>query len=153
MILSLSDLSPNKGSKKKKKKVARGTSSGHGKTAGRGHKGQKSRSGGTKGVRFEGGQTPLYRRLPKIGSFKNYPFKKEYNVLNVSDLNLFEDNSTVTKTQLLDKFFSSTKKNSLNPVKILGGGELKKSLKVEADKFSKSAVEKIKAANGSIITK
>lgn len=152
-MLELSNLKPNKGAKKKRKKVGRGTSSGHGKTAGRGHKGQKSRSGGTKGVRFEGGQTPLYRRLPKIGSFKNYPFKREYNILNVSDLNVFEEGTNVTKSLLHEKFFNATKKESLNPIKILGGGTLNKSLTVEADYFSKSAIKKIEAAKGKVISK
>ncbi len=152
-MLNLSSIKPQKGSRKKKKKVARGTSSGHGKTAGRGHKGQRSRAGGTKGIRFEGGQTPLYRRLPKIGTFKNYPFKKVFNIINVSDLNVFEDGASVTKSDLIGKFFSSSKKRTLLPVKILGGGELKRSLKVEADKFSKSAVEKIELAKGSILSR
>ncbi len=152
-MLKLFSIKPQKGSRKKKKKVARGTSSGHGKTAGRGHKGQRSRAGGTKGIRFEGGQTPLYRRLPKIGSFKNYPFKKIFNILNVSDLNVFEEGSSVTKADLIGRFFSSSKKRTLLPVKILGGGDLKKALKVEADKFSKSAVEKIELAKGSILSR
>ncbi len=152
-MLKIYSMRPQAGSRKKKKKVARGTSSGHGKTGGRGHKGQRSRAGGTKGVRFEGGQTPLYRRLPKIGSFKNYPFKKVFNVLNVSDLNVFEDGASVTKASLVDKFFSSSKKRALLPIKILGGGELKRSLKIEADKFSKSAVEKIELAKGSILSR
>src|SRR3989339_910241 len=96
-MLALKNPKPKKGSTKNKKRVGRGTSSGWGKTCGRGHKGQKSRSGGTKGVRFEGGQTPLYRRLPKRG-FKNYPFKKVYSVLNVSDLNKYE--GEIDKTTL-----------------------------------------------------
>ena len=152
-MLKLYSIKPQAGSRKKKKKVARGTSSGHGKTAGRGHKGQKSRAGGTKGIRFEGGQTPLYRRLPKIGTFKNYPFKKIFNIINVSDLNLFEEGASVTKADLIRKFFSSSKKRALLPVKILGGGDLKKALKVEADKFSKSAVAKIELAKGSILSR
>lgn len=135
----LSSLQYKSGSKKHKKRVGRGTSSGWGKTCGRGHKGQKSRSGGTKGPRFEGGQTPLYRRLPKRG-FKNYPFKKVYAVINLSDLNQFdgEVNKEVLKIPGL--------------LKILGAGEISKALKVSADKFSKTAKEKIEAAGGQCLT-
>jgi large subunit ribosomal protein L15 len=138
-MLKLNDLKPNKGAKKNKKRVGRGTSSGSGKTCGRGHKGQKSRSGGTKGIRFEGGQTPLYRRLPKRG-FHNYPFGKEYAVINVSDLNKFdgEVNKEILKVAGL--------------LKILGDGEIKKALAVTADKFSKTAKKKIEAAGGKCIT-
>lgn len=138
-MLELKNLKYKTGSKKKKKRVGRGTSSGFGKTCGRGHKGQKSRSGGTKGLRFEGGQTPLYRRLPKRG-FKNYPFKKVYAVLNVSDLAGYE--GEVNKETL--------KVSGL--LKILGGGELTKALSVHADKFSKSAKEKIEKAGGKCLT-
>ncbi|OGB87348.1 50S ribosomal protein L15 [candidate division WOR-1 bacterium RIFCSPLOWO2_02_FULL_46_20] len=135
----LSSLKYNPGAKKNKKRVGRGTSSGWGKTCGRGHKGQKSRSGGTKGVRFEGGQTPLYRRLPKRG-FKNYPFKKVYSVLNVSDLNKYEgeiDKTTLKISGLL---------------KILGNGEIMKAITIKADKFSGSAQKKIEAAGGKCLT-
>jgi len=137
--LELKNLKYKTGSKKKKKRVGRGTSSGFGKTCGRGHKGQKSRSGGTKGLRFEGGQTPLYRRLPKRG-FKNYPFKKVYTVLNVSDLNGYEGevNKEILKVSGL--------------LKILGNGELTRSLTIRADKFSKSAKEKIEKAGGKCLT-
>ena len=138
-MLQLNNLRQNPGSKKTKKRVGRGTSSGFGKTCGRGHKGQKSRSGGTKGARFEGGQTPLYRRLPKRG-FKNYPFRKEYAVLNVSDLNRYQ--GEVSKEVL--------KVSGL--LKILGDGELSKALTVKADKFSKSARKKIEAAGGKCLT-
>ena len=138
-MFQLNDLSPNPGAKKKKKRVGRGTSSGFGKTCGRGHKGQKSRSGGTKGIRFEGGQTPLYRRLPKRG-FKNYPFRKEYSVINLSDLNKYdgEVNKAVLKVAGL--------------LKILGSGEIAKALTVKADKFSASARKKIEAAGGKCLT-
>lgn len=120
------------------KRVGRGPSSGHGKTACRGHKGQTSRSGGTKGQRFEGGQTPLYRRLPKRG-FKNYPFKKSYSVINLEDLNRYdgEVNKEVLKVTGL--------------LKVLGNGELKKPLTIRADKFSESARKKIEAAGGKCI--
>ncbi len=138
-MLKLNELKPKFGSKKKRKRVARGTSSGHGKTSCRGHKGQKSRSGGTKGRRFEGGQTPLYRRLPKHG-FSNYPFRKEYAVINVSDLNEFdgEVNKEILKVSGL--------------LKILGGGTITKAIIIKADKFSKSAKEKIEAAGGKCLT-
>ncbi len=126
-MLKLSQLSPAAGSRKRKKRVARGTSSGHGKTAGRGHKGQTSRSGGTKGVRFEGGQTPLYRRLPKRG-FKNYPFRKRYSIFNLSDL--------------------SGIKEATGLIKVLGRGEVKEAITVSAHKFSASAKKKIEAAGG-----
>ena len=138
-MLQLNNLKHNKGAKKKMKRVGRGTSSGWGKTCGRGHKGQKSRSGGTKGLRFEGGQTPLYRRLPKRG-FKNYPFKKTYSVINVSDLEKFD--GEVNKETL--------KISGL--LKILGSGEIKKALTVKADKFSRSAKSKIEAAGGKCLT-
>ena len=144
-------LSPGKGARKKAKRVARGHGSGHGKTSCRGHKGQKSRSGGGKGVRFEGGQTPLYRRLPKMGTFKNYPFKKKFNILNVFQLDRFQDKSHVKVEQLMSTFFGSTKKSLLDPVKILGFGDLKKQLTVEAHKFSEEAVKKIEALGGKAI--
>lgn len=138
-MLKLNELRPKRGSKKKKKRVGRGPSSGLGKTCGRGHKGQKSRSGGTKGIRFEGGQTPLYRRLPKRG-FRNYPFRKEYAVVNVSDLDRYEG-------EVSKQTFKIT-----GLLKILGEGEIKKALTVRADKFSKSAKQKIEAAGGKCIT-
>jgi large subunit ribosomal protein L15 len=129
-MLKLNELKPAKGSRKKAKRVARGTSSGWGKTAGRGHKGQKSRAGGTKGIRFEGGQTPIYRRLPKRG-FKNYPFKKEYSIFNLGDLD------KIAKTKGL--------------IKVLGNGEIKEPRTVSAHKFSASAKQKIEAAGGQCI--
>ena len=138
-MLRLNELKYKCGSKKKKKRVGRGTGSGFGKTCGRGHKGQKSRTGGTKGPRFEGGQTPLYRRLPKRG-FRNYPFRKEYAVLNVSDLNKFE--GEVGKETL----------RIAGLLKILGEGEIKKALTVKADRFSRSAKKKIEAAGGKCLT-
>ncbi len=150
-MIKLSELKFNEGSKKKKKKVARGYSSGHGKTAGRGHKGQKSRAGGTKGLRFEGGQTPLYRRLPKWGTFKNYPFKKEVNVLNVYDFDEFKSGTEVTVEMLRERFFSSTKKKLSWPIKILAKGEIKKALTIHAHFFSEDAIKKIEAAKGKAV--
>ncbi|MFA6548947.1 MAG: 50S ribosomal protein L15 [Candidatus Margulisiibacteriota bacterium] len=138
-MLKLDNLQPKTGSKKRKKRVGRGTSSGFGKTCGRGHKGQKSRSGGTKGLRFEGGQTPLYRRLPKFG-FSNYPFKKEYDVINVADLAQYD--GEVNKQTLGIKGL----------LKVLGDGEIKKAIIVKADKFSASARKKIEAAGGKCLT-
>lgn len=150
-MLKLNELYPAKGSVKKRKRVARGESSGHGKTSCRGHKGQRSRSGGSKGVRFEGGQTPLYRRLPKINKFKNYPFRRVYNILNVEKLNIFENNSHVDLKVLTDKFFSGTKAQGSLPIKILGSGELKKTLTVEAHKFSGDAAKKIEGLGGKLV--
>ena len=137
-MLQLNSLRYKSGAKKKKKRVGRGSSSGSGKTCGRGHKGQKSRSGGTKGPRFEGGQTPLYRRLPKRG-FCNI-FKKEYTVLNVADLDGYE--GEVNKEVL----------GVTGLLKVLGDGEVKKALNVRADRFSASAKKKIEAAGGKCLT-
>ena len=152
-MIILSDLHGKRGSNKKKKKVGRGTSSGHGKTACRGHKGQRSRSGGSKGSRFEGGQTPLYRRLPKMGTFKNYPFKVRYNIINVGDLNIFENGSEISVDVLRETFFPSTVKTRKMQIKVLGSGELTKSIKIEANKFSEDALKKIENAKGSAIVK
>ena len=142
--MNLNDLAPAAGSAKPAYRKGRGIGSGNGKTAGRGHKGQKARSGG--GVRpgFEGGQTPLYTRLPRRG-FSNYPFKKEYETVNVCVLNIFENDSVITAEELYEKNMISSKKAS---VKILGDGELEKKLIVKAAKFSESAKSKIEAAGG-----
>lgn len=128
------------------KRVGRGTSSGHGKTAGKGHKGQNARSGG--GVRpgFEGGQLPLFRRLPKRG-FSNAPFKVEYATINVSDLDKFEDGAVVTPELLKEM---GIVKKQLAGIKVLGNGELTKKLTVKASKFSATAVEKIEKMGGKI---
>jgi large subunit ribosomal protein L15 len=127
---------------KKPKRVGRGPGSGHGKTSTYGHKGQKARSGGTKRLGFEGGQIPLYRRLPQQKGFK--PLKKIiYSLVNLSQLNIFEEGTTVTKGLLYEKGLI----RSLDaPVKILGNGELKKNLTIQADAFSQKALEKIKQA-------
>lgn len=126
------------------KRVGRGTASGHGKTAGKGHKGQNARSGG--GVRpgFEGGQLPLFRRLPKRG-FSNAPFKVEYATINVSDLDKFEDGAVVTPELLKEM---GIVKKQLAGIKVLGNGELTKKLTVKASKFSATAVEKIEKMGG-----
>lgn len=142
--MKLHELRPAKGAVKDRKRKGRGTGSGLGKTAGRGANGQNARSGG--GVRpgFEGGQMPLYRRLPKRG-FTNI-FAKVYNEINVDRLNAFE-NGTVITPELL-KETGVIKKIEKDGIKILGTGNLEKSLTVQAQKFTKSATEKIEAAGG-----
>ncbi|MDD6245308.1 MAG: 50S ribosomal protein L15 [bacterium] len=137
--MKLHELEKNIGAKHSKKRVGRGSGSGLGKTSGRGQKGQKARSGGSINPVFEGGQLPLYRRLPKRG-FSNYPFKKEYAVINLSDLNVFEDGTVVTPALLKEK---GIVKKQLSGIKVLGEGQLDKKLTVQAHKFSKSAVDKI----------
>ncbi len=139
--MKIEDLRPAPGSKKKPKRVGRGIGSGHGKTSTRGHKGQKARSGGTKGPGFEGGQMPLQRRLPKRG-FKNAPFRKEYAILNLRDIERL-GLDTVTPEVLLEKGIIKDLKDGL---KILGDGEIKRSVTVKAHAFSSSAIETLKAA-------
>lgn len=141
--MKLHELKAPEGATRAPKRKGRGTGSGNGKTAGRGHKGQNSRSGGGVRLGFEGGQMPLYRRLPKRG-FTNI-WKKELAGVNVSSLNIFEDGATVT----VDMIEASGLANgATHGIKILGNGELEKKLTVQAHKFSKSAVEKIEAAGG-----
>lgn len=141
-------LSAPQGANKKPKRVGRGSSSGLGTTAGKGNKGQQSRSGGKVYVGFEGGQMPLYRRVA-IRGFSNYPFKKEYVCINVGVLeSAFENGETVNKDSLKAKGFISKKTESL--VKILGNGDLTKKLTVVADKVSSSAKAKIEKAGGSV---
>ncbi len=144
-MLKLGQIRLPKGSKKDPKRIARGVGSGHGKTAGRGHKGQGSRTGGGTRPGFEGGQTPIYRRLPKDKGNKNTLFKVEYQVVNLSDLNAFS--GEVKKADLVAQGY--VRRGEL--VKVLGGGKLEKALKIEADKFSASALEKIKQAGGQAI--
>jgi large subunit ribosomal protein L15 len=139
--LKLHELSGSE--KMRKKRVGRGIGSGLGKTSGKGHKGQLARSGGGKGPGFEGGQTPLQRRLPKRG-FVN-KFAKEYGEVNVADLNRFEEGAVVTRYDLEN---AGLIKPRVYGVKVLGNGEVKKILTVKANKFSRSAVEKIEAAGG-----
>ena len=143
--MKLHELSPAEGSVKERFRKGRGAGSGNGKTAGKGHKGQNARSGG--GVRpgFEGGQLPLYRKLPKRG-FKNYLFGKVYTVVNVESLNKFNNGEVVDAAALLAKgIISDVAKNG---VKVLGEGELNKNLTVKAAVFSGSAKEKIEAVGG-----
>lgn len=143
--MKLHELSPAPGSKKVRTRVGRGLGSGLGKTSGKGHKGQNARAGG--GVRpgFEGGQMPIYRRLPKRG-FHN-KFAKEYAEVNVEQLNRFENGSTVDPVALIE---AGVLKNVRDGVRILGNGELTQSLTVIANGFSKSAAEKITAAGGKV---
>jgi large subunit ribosomal protein L15 len=142
--MKLHELRPNEKAFKTRKRVGRGPGSGLGKTSGRGQKGQNARSGG--GVRpgFEGGQLPLFRRLPKRG-FSNAKFKTVYAVINLSDLNKFEDGAVVTPEILKEM---GILKNQLNGVKILGNGKLEKKLTVKAHKFSESAKESIEKMGG-----
>ena len=142
--MKLNELKYNEGSKNDIKRLGRGSSSGTGKTSGKGHKGQNSRSGGGVRVGFEGGQLPLYRRLPKRG-FSNAMFKKVYAVINVSDLNMFEEGTEVTPELLKEMGII---KNMLSGVKVLGNGELEKKLTVRAHKFSAIAKQKIEAVGG-----
>jgi len=144
--MKLHTLSPAKGSKKNTKRKGRGTATGQGKTGGRGQDGQKSRSGSGVRLGFEGGQMPLARRLPKRG-FSNYPFKKEYTIVNVEALNVFDDNTVVTPELLIEKGII---RKVLSGVKILGEGELEKTLTVRVNKVSKSAEEKIVAHGGKV---
>lgn len=137
--MKLHELEKNIGATHAKKRVGRGSGSCLGKTSGRGQKGQKARSGGSINPVFEGGQLPLYRRLPKRG-FSNYPFKKEYAVINLSDLNVFEDGTVVTPALLKER---GIVKKQLSGIKVLGEGQLEKKLTVQAHKFSKSAIDKI----------
>lgn len=142
--MKIHELSPAPGSTRPAWRKGRGIGSGNGKTAGRGHKGQWARSGG--GVRpgFEGGQTPMYRRLPKRG-FTNARFRTDYTVVNVSELDRFDDNATITLDTLLECGVVSQSKGRL---KVLGRGDISKKLTVQAAIFSASAKEKIEAIGG-----
>ena len=144
--MRLNELEKNVGATQRRKIVGRGRGSGLGKTSGKGHKGQNARSGGGVRAVFEGGQTPLYRRLPKKG-FSNYEFKTTYAVINVSDLNRF-DNGTVVSPALLKEV--GLVKNQLDGIKVLGNGKLEKKLTVQAHKFSKTAQEKIEKSGSKI---
>jgi len=137
--MKLHELEKNIGATHTKKRVGRGPGSGLGKTSGRGQKGQNARSGGGVKPVFEGGQLPLYRRIPKRG-FKNAMFRTEYAVINLNDLNRFEDGSTITPALLKE---TGIIKNQLSGIKVLGNGELEKKLTIQANKFSKTALEKI----------
>ena len=141
--MELNNLKPKKGSRHAKKRVGRGPGSGHGKTAARGEKGQKSRSGFSRQPGFEGGQMPLHRRLPKRG-FTNI-FKRDYAVVNVSDLERFDNGATVDEAALRQ---AGLVKGQNDGIKVLGNGKLSKKLTVSATKFSESARKQIEAAGG-----
>ncbi len=142
--MKLHELKPAEAQKKRKRK-GRGIGSGLGKTAGRGQKGQKSRSGGGVRIGFEGGQMPLYRRIPKVG-FTNI-FRKEYAIVNIRDLEAFENGTEITPEVLKEAGLIKTMKDG---VKILGNGEISKQLTVKAHKFSKTAAERIIASGGKV---
>lgn len=145
--MNINELSPAPNSTRKAKRVGRGIGSGLGKTSGKGQKGQNSRSGGGVRIGFEGGQMPLIRRLPRRG-FNNANFKKQYSIINVSDLEKLENGSIVDAGLLLEKNIISKVEDY--GVKVLGNGELTKKLTVKAAKFTKTAQEKIEKAGGSI---
>lgn len=147
--MQLNDLRPAEGSRKNRKRIGRGNSSGHGTTAGRGTKGQLSRSGGGKGAGFEGGQQPLAMRLPKLPGFINHN-RVEYAPVNVSRLEeIYADGETVSGETLCAK---GVIKKPFIPVKVLGNGEITKKLTVSVDKVSASAKAKIEAAGGKVET-
>lgn len=137
--MKLHELKKNEGATFRKKIVGRGPGSGLGKTSGRGQKGQNARSGGGVSPVFEGGQLPLYRRLPKRG-FSNHDFKTVYAVINLSDLNVFNDGDVVTPALLKEK---GIVKKQLDGIKVLGNGTLEKKLTIQAHRFSSSALRKI----------
>ncbi|MBH0206891.1 MAG: 50S ribosomal protein L15 [Nitrospiraceae bacterium] len=143
--MNLHDLTPAKGAKKRRKRIGRGPGSGHGKTATKGHKGLLARSGGGKRPGFEGGQMPLIRRLPKFGFVNN--FRTEYSIVNVSSFQDWNGSGTITPQAMVD---AGLVKRKTLPIKILGNGELKKSLVIQAHKFSKSAEAKIQSAGGRV---
>jgi large subunit ribosomal protein L15 len=143
--MKLHELSPAPGSKQKPTRVGRGLGSGLGKTSGKGHKGQNSRAGGGTRPGFEGGQMPIYRRLPKRGFYNK--FGKEYTEVNVRELNRFEDGTVVDPVVLVE---TGVIKNVRDGIRILGNGELEKALTIKANHFTKSAAEKILAAGGKV---
>lgn len=141
--MKLHELKPAEGSRKRRKRVGRGIGSGHGKTSGRGHDGQNARSGGGVRLGFEGGQIPLFQRLPKRG-FTNIN-RKDYAVVNLDKLNVFDEGTEVTPELLLETGIVS---NAKSGIKILGNGVLEKKITVKANKFSASAKEAIEKAGG-----
>ena len=143
--MKLHELQPAEGSRKVRNRVGRGTSSGNGKTSGRGQKGQNSRSGGGVRLGFEGGQTPLFRRVPKRG-FTNIN-RKEFAIVNLDTLNRFEDGTVVTPALLVETKVIKSEKSG---IKVLGNGQVERKLTVQASKFSLAAKEAIEAAGGSV---
>jgi large subunit ribosomal protein L15 len=145
-MMRLHNLRPRPGARHRVKRLGCGESSGHGKTSGKGHKGQKARSGGSIRLGFEGGQMPLIRRLPKRG-FNNAAFHKNFAIVNLSDLNEFKAGTVVDEKLLRE---SNLVRGDFVGIKILGDGELKHALKIEADKVSESAKAKIEKAGGTV---
>lgn len=145
--MELKDLKPAEGSKRNRKRVGRGPASGNGKTAGRGMNGQKSRAGGGKGAGFEGGQTPLARRLPKLPGFRNFN-RDEYVPVNVSRLDAKFNAGDLVDVDTL--YAAGIIKNTTDPIKVLGDGEITKALTVRVDKVSASAKAKIEAVGGKV---
>lgn len=145
--MELKDLKPAEGSKRNRKRVGRGAASGNGKTAGRGMNGQKSRAGGGKGAGFEGGQTPLARRLPKLPGFRNFN-RVEYVPVNVSRLDAKFNAGDLVDADTL--YAAGIIKNTTDPIKVLGDGEITKALTVRVDKVSASARAKIEAVGGKV---
>lgn len=143
--MNLHEMKYNEGARKQRKRIGRGHGSGNGKTAGKGHKGQNARSGGGVAIGFEGGQTPLYKRIPKRG-FTNFT-RKEYAIINVEDLNVFENGVEVTPELLME---AGILKKLLCGVKVLGNGTLEKKLTVKCHKVSKSAQAAIEKAGGKV---
>jgi large subunit ribosomal protein L15 len=141
--MRIEDIRPADGSTKNRKRVGRGVGSGHGKTACKGHKGQKARSGGTKGAGFEGGQMPLQRRVPKRG-FKNI-FKKEFAIVNLDIIDGLKDEAIITPELLIEKGIIKKAKDGL---KVLAGGSIQRPITIKANAFSSSAAAKIQAAGG-----
>ena len=141
--MRIEDITPAEGSTKNKKRVGRGVGSGHGKTACKGHKGQKARSGGTKGAGFEGGQMPLQRRIPKRG-FTNI-FKKEYAIINLDILDALKGDAVITPELLIEKGVIKKMKDGL---KVLANGSIQRPVTIKANAFSTSAAAKIEAAGG-----
>ena len=144
-MITLGNLSPNRGANKNKKRVGRGYGTGNGKTAGRGHKGARARSGFKSKPGFEGGQMPLQRRLPKIG-FTN-TFSSEFRLISLSQLNTFEENTDITPEVLVNA--GMAKKNQL--IKVLANGEISKAIKLTVDGISASAKSKIESAGGTVV--
>ena len=141
--MKLHELKPVEGARKERNRVGRGMATGNGKTSGRGHKGQKARSGGGTRLGFEGGQLPLFRRLPKRG-FSNIN-RKDYAIVNLDQLNRFEDGTEITPALLVE---SGVVKSEKSGIKVLGNGSLEKKLTIQAHKFSASAIEAIEGKCG-----
>jgi len=143
--MKLEDLKPHEGARKAKKRIGRGPGSGHGKTATKGHKGQRARAGSGKGPGFEGGQMPLTRRIPKRG-FKN-PFRKEYAIVKISDLDIFKDKGEAGVEEFLQSGLIGKIKDG---VKLLSNGDIDFAIKIKVHKASRQAIDKIKAQGGEV---